>query len=64
MVANMTTIEQLWRQAAVTQQELASLAGDSQSSIAAYEAGRKSPTLSRTHKAPDMFRISASEKGG
>jgi transcriptional regulator with XRE-family HTH domain len=41
----MNLIRQLRRQAGVTQQELAVAAGTSQSTIAAYEAGSKSPTL-------------------
>jgi transcriptional regulator with XRE-family HTH domain len=41
----MNLIRQLRQQAGVTQQELAVAAGTSQSTIAAYEAGSKSPTL-------------------
>lgn len=41
----MNLIRQLRLQAGVTQQELAVAAGTSQSTIAAYEAGSKSPTL-------------------
>ena len=41
----MNIVRQLRQQANVTQQELARRAGTSQSTIAAYEAGTKSPTL-------------------
>ena len=41
----MNIVRQLRRQARVTQQQLAKRAGTSQSTIAAYEAGTKSPTL-------------------
>ena len=41
----MNIVRQLRRQANVTQQDLARRAGTSQSTIAAYEAGTKSPTL-------------------
>ena len=41
----MNEVQELRRQASVTQQELASLGGTSQSTIAAYESGRKSPNL-------------------
>ena len=41
----MSIVHQLRQQANVTQQELAQRAGTSQSTIAAYEAGTKSPTL-------------------
>ena len=41
----MNIVRQLRRQANVTQQELAQRAGTSQSTIAAYETGVKSPTL-------------------
>jgi transcriptional regulator with XRE-family HTH domain len=41
----MNLIRQLRQQAGVTQQELAVAAGTSQSTVAAYEAGSKSPTL-------------------
>ena len=41
----MNVVRQLRRQADVTQQQLAQRAGTSQSTIAAYEAGAKSPTL-------------------
>lgn len=41
----MNIVRQLRRQARVTQQQLAKLAGTSQSTIAAYETGTKSPTL-------------------
>ena len=41
----MNIVLQLRRQANITQQELARRAGTSQATIAAYEAGTKSPTL-------------------
>lgn len=41
----MNTIRLLRQQAGITQQELAVTAGTSQSTIAAYETGTKSPTL-------------------
>ena len=41
----MNIIRNLRRQTGTTQQELAEMAGTSQSTIAAYEAGTKSPTL-------------------
>lgn len=41
----MNPIRQLRRHARLTQQELAAAAGTSQSTIAAYESGAKSPTL-------------------
>ncbi len=41
----MNIIRQLRRQAGATQQELATLGGTSQSTIAAYESGSKSPTM-------------------
>ena len=46
----MHLIRQLRLQANVTQQELAARAGTSQSTIAAYEAGTKSPTLRTVRK--------------
>ncbi len=44
-MASMNTIKTLRKQAGITQQALAIAAGTSQSTIAAYEAGVKSPTL-------------------
>jgi transcriptional regulator with XRE-family HTH domain len=41
----MNIVQKLRRQAGVTQQELAAMGGTSQSTIAAYETGAKSPTL-------------------
>ncbi len=41
----MNTVQKLRQQTGVTQQELAAIAGTSQSTIAAYETGAKSPTL-------------------
>ena len=41
----MNPIRELRRQSGLTQQELAAAAGTSQSTIAAYESGTKSPTL-------------------
>ena len=41
----MNLVRQLRLQAGITQQELANTAGTSQSTIAAYEAGAKSPTV-------------------
>jgi len=41
----MNFVRRLREQAGVTQQELAAMAGTSQSTIAAYESGKKSPTL-------------------
>ncbi|MCP4767869.1 MAG: helix-turn-helix transcriptional regulator [Gammaproteobacteria bacterium] len=41
----MNIIQQLRHQAGITQQELANAGGTSQSTIAAYESGSKSPTL-------------------
>ncbi|MFV2032713.1 MAG: helix-turn-helix transcriptional regulator, partial [Gammaproteobacteria bacterium] len=41
----MNIIRKLRHQAGTTQQELAEMAGTSQSTIAAYETGAKSPTL-------------------
>jgi len=41
----MNIIQQLRRQAGITQQELATSGGTSQSTIAAYESGSKSPTM-------------------
>ena len=46
----MNLIRQLRHQAKLTQQELAASAGTSQSTIAAYESGTKSPTLRTTQK--------------
>jgi transcriptional regulator with XRE-family HTH domain len=46
----MNIIRQLRQQTNVTQQELAHRAGTSQSTIAAYETGSKSPTLRTIHK--------------
>lgn len=46
----MSLIRQLRRQANVTQQDLAARAGTSQPTIAAYEAGAKSPTLKTVQK--------------
>ncbi len=46
----MNLIRQLRLQANVTQQDLATRAGTSQSTIAAYEAGNKSPTLRTVQK--------------
>jgi len=41
----MNTVQKLRQQTGVTQQELAEMGGTSQSTIAAYETGTKSPTL-------------------
>ena len=41
----MNAVRELRRKAGLTQTELARMAGTSQPTIAAYEAGRKSPTL-------------------
>ena len=41
----MNSVRELRRKAGLTQTELARIAGTSQPTIAAYEAGRKSPTL-------------------
>lgn len=41
----MNIIQQLRRQTGITQQELATSGGTSQSTIAAYESGSKSPTM-------------------
>jgi len=41
----MNIVQELRRQAKVTQQELAEMGGTSQSTIAAYETGTKSPTI-------------------
>ena len=46
----MDEIQTLRREADLTQQELATAAGTSQSAIAAYESGRKSPTLRTVHR--------------
>ena len=46
----MNIIRQLRLQARVTQQVLAQRAGTSQSAIAAYEVGKKSPTLRTLEK--------------
>ena len=46
----MNPVRRLRQQVGMTQQELASLAGTSQPTIAAYEAGRKSPSLNTVHK--------------
>ncbi|MFN8790455.1 MAG: helix-turn-helix transcriptional regulator [Bdellovibrionales bacterium] len=46
----MSPIYQLRAQLGMTQQELAEMAGTSQPTIAAYEAGRKSPTLETLQK--------------
>ncbi len=45
MITSMNAIRELRRKAGLTQTELARIAGTSQPTIAAYEAGRKSPTL-------------------
>ncbi len=41
----MNSVQDLRRQAGITQRELAEMGGTSQSTIAAYETGAKSPTL-------------------
>src|SRR3990167_9461330 len=46
----MNPIRRLRSQAGVTQQKLALMAGTSQPTIAAYEAGKKSPTLETLEK--------------
>ncbi len=46
----MTEVRELRRVAGVKQTELARAAGTSQPTIAAYEAGRKSPTLATLHR--------------
>jgi transcriptional regulator with XRE-family HTH domain len=46
----MNTVKRLRERAGVTQARLAALAGTSQPAIAAYEAGRRTPTLRTLHR--------------
>lgn len=46
----MSIIQRLRQQAGITQQELATSGGTSQSTIAAYESGQKSPTIRTVEK--------------
>ena len=50
IISVMNLVRQLRLQTCITQQELADTAGTSQSTIAAYEAGTKSPTLRTIEK--------------
>jgi transcriptional regulator with XRE-family HTH domain len=56
----MNPVRRLRQQAGVTQGRLASLAGTSQPTIAAYEAGRKSPTLDTVERLAGSLGLDAS----
>lgn len=53
----MNIVQQMRRQANITQQALAQRAGTSQSTIAAYEAGKKSPTLRTLEKLAAVLKL-------
>lgn len=59
-IVRMDPIRSLRRAAGVTQAELAQAAGTSQPTVAAYEAGRKSPTLGTLRRMAEAVRLEAS----